>query len=715
MTEKLSPDTAEPLEGLDRDTDLNLQRRLVNDLNANTAGPTGLMTVPPNGNSETPLFPPMIGLERYVFERQLGQGGMGVVYLAHDKQLPRKVAIKQIRTDLSYGPESHHRFLAEARAVAALSHEGIIHIYEMGESEAGPYFVMEYVAGETLEDRLKRDRVLPLDEAIRMTMRLCNALSCAHSGGVIHRDIKPANILLDQNGRPKLIDFGIAKHNVASKGLTRSNHTLGTEVYMAPEQRRDASKVDARSDQWSLAATTYQMLTGHLPIIIRPDRVDASVRSVLEQALEDDPALRFAQITDFSRALDAARRQSQGFASSVPSATTAAARYLEAQRELRRLEQDARDAVERSEYALAVELLEKIPEDTRDGGLYEMAQTRAARTASLERELEERLNSKQLDGLSTLVSELLEYFPQRTDLSHLLEELRQVDARKAQLAIKLQQEHLELTKKATFEIQRGNYQQSIALLEQVPVAVRDHGLYDLAKSRQQALDEFLELDYLFPDGYYPSWQAAYQRGDYAEAVVELERLPSKFRDEKLYRAAIERAKRVQVLESEIESRLGNKQFDRVEILLFELSCLQPNRELPDKWKALPKESNQPKRAIRAAEGQSAAIKSQAELHQNGGTLGANNRNRVAVSAKVSARKKRGPFGLKSDEEAFRVFIVLTLLPLSFTWFGYRRIVWFWTMVVGGSSFTTSWVSEALVALCIGGHCSVCSCFCWGKK
>ena len=211
---------------------------------------------------------------RYRIEGTLGQGGMGAVLLATDTRLDRKVAIKRILGEAAGNRMAVNRFLTEAKSIAKLKHPNIVQIHDYGRAKDGPFLIMEYVDGGSLLDRC-RDGALPLEDAVDLACHLCDGLAKAHDLGIIHRDIKPANVLLTKDGIPKLTDFGLAKAQSGDHGQTMTGAVLGTPDFMPPEQRRDASLVDHRSDLWSLAATVYQMVTGRSPRIQnrRPSRL----------------------------------------------------------------------------------------------------------------------------------------------------------------------------------------------------------------------------------------------------------------------------------------------------------------------------------------------------------------------------------------------------------------------------------------------------------
>ena len=225
--------------------------------------------------------------QQYEIIRPLGRGGMASVYLAKERALERFVAIKVLRPDLALAEGHRERFRREARTAANLSHPGILALHSFGEIDNLWYFVMTYVRGETLADKVKREGVLQWGEAHRILSEITDALDCAHRHGVVHRDIKPANILLDSDsGRAMLADFGISKISGGADSLTSTGAVIGTPDYMSPEQVSATHDIDARSDIYSLGAVAYVMLSGHTPF-----RSDNTVRTLYRRLLEDPPAL----------------------------------------------------------------------------------------------------------------------------------------------------------------------------------------------------------------------------------------------------------------------------------------------------------------------------------------------------------------------------------------------------------------------------------------
>ena len=204
--------------------------------------------------------------QQYEIVRPLGQGGMGAVYLARERSLERFVAIKVLRPELAEAHDGRERFRREARIAAQLSHPGIVPLHTFGEVGGIWYFVMGYVRGTSLAERLRLEGHIPTHEVHRILTELADALASAHRSGVVHRDIKPANILLDaDSGRAVLADFGVAKVGAGEEHLTATGAAIGTPHYMSPEQVLGASTVDERSDIFSLGAVGYMMLAGHEP------------------------------------------------------------------------------------------------------------------------------------------------------------------------------------------------------------------------------------------------------------------------------------------------------------------------------------------------------------------------------------------------------------------------------------------------------------------
>ena len=199
-------------------------------------------------------------------ESKIAHGGMGVVYRAVQLNLGRVVAVKVLGEDLARDTNFVRRFLQEARAAAQLNHGGIVHINDVGEQQGVFYFVMEFVDGQNLKEVLKTRKQLDIVETVEIMIQICQALRHAHSRGIIHRDIKPENIMITKDGGVKLADLGLAKRvSEKSAGITHAGSILGTPFYMPPEQAKDFSKVDQRSDVYSLGVTIYRVLTGKVP------------------------------------------------------------------------------------------------------------------------------------------------------------------------------------------------------------------------------------------------------------------------------------------------------------------------------------------------------------------------------------------------------------------------------------------------------------------
>lgn len=264
-------------------------------------------------------------LEYFRVEKEIGRGGMGMVYLARDTRLNRPVAIKTLRADLARKASAKERFLREARVAAALEHESIVPIYYVGEAGGIPFLAMPVLKGQGLDAHLKANGGrLPPAEVIRIAAQIAGGLAAAHDVGLIHRDIKPSNVWVDADGRRvRVLDFGLARYETDDSHLTVSGMIVGTPAYMAPEQARGRG-VDARADLFSLGVVLYQMLTGRRPFTgtdavsiisslaldtpAAPNVVNFDVPSELSdlvmQLLEKEPQNRPASATVVREALD---------------------------------------------------------------------------------------------------------------------------------------------------------------------------------------------------------------------------------------------------------------------------------------------------------------------------------------------------------------------------------------------------------------------------
>jgi serine/threonine protein kinase len=246
-------------------------------------------------------------LPQYQIESLIGRGGMGAVYRGKQASLKRAVAIKLLPAELSANVEFISRFQREAQTLASLSHQGIVAIFDFGQTSEGHlYFVMEFVDGTDLAHLLHAQRLEP-DQALELTMQICEALHYAHSQGVVHRDIKPANVLITRDGRAKLADFGLARPlSAIHTQLTATNAIMGTPDYMAPEQWQ--GKADHRADIYALGVMLYEMLTGtrpqgafDLPSI--KSHVDARLDEVVVKAMRQEPERRYQRVSELREAV----------------------------------------------------------------------------------------------------------------------------------------------------------------------------------------------------------------------------------------------------------------------------------------------------------------------------------------------------------------------------------------------------------------------------
>ena len=227
--------------------------------------------------------------DRYRLERELGAGGMATVYLAEDLRHGRKVAVKVLRPELA-AVIGADRFLAEIRTTANLQHPHILPLFDSGSAEGSLFYVMPYVEGESLRDRLRREKQLPIPDAVRIAGEIASALDYAHRHGVIHRDIKPENILL-HDGTALVADFGIAlaASKAGSERMTETGMSVGTPQYMSPEQAMGEREITARSDIYALGAVTYEMLSGEAPFS------GATAQAIVAKVLTEEPKSLTAQ------------------------------------------------------------------------------------------------------------------------------------------------------------------------------------------------------------------------------------------------------------------------------------------------------------------------------------------------------------------------------------------------------------------------------------
>lgn len=280
------------------------------------------------------MFPKKIG--RYEIKAELGRGGMATVYRAYDPSFDREVAIKVLPREFLHDPQFRDRFQREIKTIARLEHPAIVPVYDVGEEDGMPFFVMRYMSGGSLSDWIRRER-FSLEHTAHIIEKIAQALTYAHGRGIIHRDLKPDNILFDDNGEPFISDFGVAKFNEAATNITGSG-IIGTPAYMSPEQARD-EPVDHRTDIYALGVIVYQMLSGRQPfdadtpmgvvvkhitqpipeiLKVTPD-LPESTDTVIKTAMAKDKQNRYASATELTRALNLAAFGSEGTTASTTS------------------------------------------------------------------------------------------------------------------------------------------------------------------------------------------------------------------------------------------------------------------------------------------------------------------------------------------------------------------------------------------------------------
>jgi hypothetical protein len=409
---------------------------------------------------------------RYQVRDRIGHGGMGVVYLAVDPLLERLVAVKLLRTD---SDEMHERFVREARLAGRLQHTNIVTIFDVGEHEGQPFIAMEYVAGETLAEKIRRRIPLPVARKVHLIADLCDGLAYAHKAGVVHRDIKPSNIILSRTGVLKILDFGIAR--AAESGLTQTGVMVGTPSYMSPEQV-EGRPVDHRSDMFATGLLLYEILTlrqafpddaPHLianriltafpePLLqLMPD-LDPVLVQVVERAIQKAPGARYPdmsamrhELLQIAQRLDSAARDGT-LVQEVPQPSTAqneskrqhvSARESSAERPAAQITAHvdaAGQALRDGRYEAAVEAAERAlalaPADHRAHELIDRA-----RAAIDERQLQEwvegareAINRGELTDAFRLVAQALKLNPRSSDALSVRRELEALERERERVA-----------------------------------------------------------------------------------------------------------------------------------------------------------------------------------------------------------------------------------------------------------------------------------------
>ena len=288
--------------------------------------------------------------QSYSIDRELGRGGMATVYLAQDSKHDRVVALKVLHPDLaaSLGPD---RFLREIKLAARLNHPHILPLFDSGQADGFLYYVMPYVEGESLREKLDREQQLSIEEAVHHGRAIASALDYAHRQGIVHRDIKPENVMLYE-GEAMVMDFGIAKAVSAagSETLTQTGMMVGTPAYVSPEQAAGESNLDGKSDQYSLACVVYEMITGERPFAgatpqaimakrfsetpkpLRALRstVPESVEKAVGRAMSTEAQGRYSTTAQFGQALASGRLVTPTSTATVPVAPMSAAKSVAA-------------------------------------------------------------------------------------------------------------------------------------------------------------------------------------------------------------------------------------------------------------------------------------------------------------------------------------------------------------------------------------------------
>jgi serine/threonine protein kinase len=259
---------------------------------------------------------------RYTIQRELGQGGMAIVYLAEDTRLNAQVALKVLRPEFASNGHIHKRFASEAKSMFRMSHPNIIKVNDLIDDEETVAIVMEYVEGDTLKDYIERKGKLSDDEIRKLLLQMLDALEYVHEQGLVHRDIKPSNFMITPSGKVKLMDFGIAKQtdpNASDYTSTGTTQQMGTPMYMSPEQVHETKNVTAQSDIYSLGVVLWQMVTGKRPydtktlssfqlqskIVNEPlDKTNSHWDELIQKATSKDMTSRFNSANSFRKAIN---------------------------------------------------------------------------------------------------------------------------------------------------------------------------------------------------------------------------------------------------------------------------------------------------------------------------------------------------------------------------------------------------------------------------
>ena len=259
---------------------------------------------------------------RYEIKDELGRGGMATVYRAYDPRFEREVALKVLPREMLHDPQFRIRFEREAKTVAALEHQAIVPVYDVGEEDGQPYFVMRFMTGGSLQDRISKGGSLSLAETAKIFERLAPAMDDSHAKGIIHRDLKPGNILFDRTGEPYISDFGIAKITQSQGGTVTGGAIIGTPAYMSPEQAQGET-VDGRSDIYALGVILFEMLSGSQPfqattpmavvvkhitdpvphILDKNPKLPFDIEPIIEKAMAKNRDQRFSTAAEFAAAL----------------------------------------------------------------------------------------------------------------------------------------------------------------------------------------------------------------------------------------------------------------------------------------------------------------------------------------------------------------------------------------------------------------------------